>query len=504
VAMMPRRHPVSTDRWPPHAGVLAVTLSLVIGMLVVKAPTMAVAVAFLPAVMVMATRSPTVLVASALIAAVAFRGLVGLQVVPAFVQYVHLPLAWGALCVALIRGHPRSGLARRSGIWLFVLGLAVVASALLNESEPLRGPAYFAVLAEPFAIVCALLIEPPTSSERTLLLRTCVVLIAVQIPLAYVQAVTLGLGDSVQGTLYGSGVGAHAVGALVIVGAFWYLGHTRAPLSPIAITVVVAMAGVLVVSDAKQVAFAIPVAIIGQRLLSGRSIAVGFVALALIYIIIHFQPASSSYTLPYIGRALSGDTGKVAAAKMIWHEATANTGTFVFGQGPAETVSRTAYETVPANQRQWSPLQVLGLAPARTAIDAERVASAVVKAKGKSAYIEPFKLDSFDSGTSSGVGLFGDLGMLGFVAYSGLFMTIFVNLRRRRSAEALAAASGFAMLIVLGFVYDWWEVPAFTLVLGALAGLALSERRPEIAASTSTVERPAPHRAAPQRLPRPA
>jgi hypothetical protein len=491
---MLRRHQVSIEPWSPYAGVVALMLSLVMGILVVNAPLTAYALAFLPALIVMATRSPTVWVVSALIAAVAFRGLVGLEVVPGSVQYLHLPLAWGALCIALIRGHPRSVLARRAGIWLGVLGLAVVASALLNQSEPLRGPVYFAVLAEPFAIVCALLIEPPTRSERTFLMRVCVALIAVQIPLAYLQAFTLGFGDSVQGTLYGSGAGAHALGALVIVGAFWYLGRTRGLLSPITVTMLAAMAGVLVISDAKQVVFALPAAIIGQRFLSGRSIAVGFIALSLISIIVHFQPLNSQYAVPYIDRALSGDTGKVAAAKLIWHEATADVGTFIFGQGPAETVSRTAYETVPAEEKQGSPLQVLGLAPARTAIDAERVAAAEVRASGRSAYIEPFDLASFDSGTSSGVGLFGDLGMLGFVGYAGLFMTIFLSVRRRRSAEALAAASGFAMLIVLGFVHDWWELPAFTLLLGTLAGLSLTGPRLQVPASGSTVGRPAPHR----------
>lgn len=463
-------------------------------MLVVRAPTAAVALAFLPALMVMATRSPVVWVASALIGAVAFRGLVGLDVVPAFTQYLHLPLAWGALCLALIRGNPRSALAHRSGIWLAILALAVAASALLNQSELIRGPIYFAVLAEPFAIVCALLIEPPTPRERTFLLRTCVILIAIQVPLAYLQAATLGLGDSVQGTLYGSGVGAHALGALVIVGVFWYLGRTRRLLSPSTIAVMVALVGVLVVSDAKQVAFALPAALLGQRFLSGRSIAVGGIALVVIYVIVHFQPLNSQYAVPYIDRALSGDTGKVAAANLIWREATQDVGIFIFGQGPAETVSRTAYETVPANQKGGSPLELLGLAPAHTAIDAERLAAAEVRASGRSAYLEPFNLASFDSGTSSGVGLFGDLGTLGFVGYTGLFLTIFVNVRQRRSAEALAAASGFAMLIVLGFIHDWWEVPAFTLLLGTLAGLALTDGQPEGEPTADALEPPEQHR----------
>lgn len=485
------RYRVAFEPWSPHAGlVLAIPASVAIGILAVKAPLTASALAVLPALLLMATRSPTIWVASALVVAIACRGLVGLELVPGFVQFIHLPLAWGALCIALIRGHSQSSLARRATIWLLLLALAVMGSALLNDSEPLRGPVYFAVLGEPFAVVCALLIEPPNRRERTVLSGVCVALIAVQIPLAYMQAATRGIGDTVQGTLYGSGVGAHAVGALVIVGAFWYLGRMRRVLSPTAVFALSAMAGVLLVSDAKQVAFALPAALLGHRLLSARAFAVGVIALTVIFIIVHFAPANSRYAVPYIGRALTGHTGKIAAADLVWENAKSDIPTFLFGQGPAETVSRTAYQTVEAAEEGGSPLQVLGLRPAKTAFEAEDAAAAEVRATGKSAYLDPFNLASFDSGTSSGVGVFGDVGIIGSITYTGLFMTIFLTLRRRRSPEALAAASGFAMLIVLGFIHDWLEVPAFTLLLGALAGLALTDPNPETTASTREENRP--------------
>ena len=146
----------------------------------------------------------------------------------------------------------------------------------------------------------------------------------------------------------------------------------------------------------------------------------------------------------------------------------------LLGQGPAETVSRTAYGTVPEYQKTASSLAALGITPAQKPYEAEAIAVAAVRESGNSAYQQPFNLDSFDSGTSSGVGLFGDLGLFGFAAYGGLYLTIFLRLRRQKSAEAMAAASGFAMLIVLGFILDWWEQPPFTLFLAALGGLALT------------------------------
>ena len=39
----------------------------------------------------------------------------------------------------------------------------------------------------------------------------------------------------------------------------------------------------------------------------------------------------------------------------------------------------------------------------------------------------------------------------------------------------VAAAAGFAMFIVLGLVFDWWEQPPFGVFLGVLAGLSLAK-----------------------------
>ncbi len=358
-----------------------------------------------------------------------------------------------------------------------ILALAMIASTALNGSQPLRGVVYFLLLAQPFAIICALLLDPPSVAQRRLLTRVCVSLVAIQIPLAYAQASVYGRGDSVTGSLTGTGAGAHVMAAIVIVGTFWYLGHTRSPLSPISIGILASMVGILLLADAKQIILALPVAIIAQRALSARTVMVGLIALISVAALVRFEALNGGYAIPYIDRALSGETGKVHVAQMIWEDAKGDIGSFLFGQGPAETVSRTAYGTVPAYQKSGSSFDILGLEPAKVPYEAELIAAAAVRATGNSAFNEPFNLDSFDSGTSSGVGLFGDLGIFGFLAYTGFFGTVFMTLRRRRSPEALAAASGFAMLAFLGFILDWWEQPPFTVFLASLAALALT--RPE-------------------------
>ena len=115
-------------------------------------------------------------------------------------------------------------------------------------------------------------------------------------------------------------------------------------------------------------------------------------------------------------------------------------------------------------QEPGSPLAVLGLKPAALAVEAERTALAVSGGG-----------TSFNSGTSSALGVLGDLGIFGLLAYAGLFLSLFVRLRRETSAEGVAAAAGFALFLVLGFVFDWWEQPPFGVFIGVLAGLSLSE-----------------------------
>jgi hypothetical protein len=68
----------------------------------------------------------------------------------------------------------------------------------------------------------------------------------------------------------------------------------------------------------------------------------------------------------------------------------------------------------------------------------------------------------------------GDLGLFGVVAYLGLFLSVYLALRRTPGPAAVAAAGGWAMFGVLGLVFDWWEQPPFSVFLAVLTGLALT------------------------------
>ena len=107
-------------------------------------------------------------------------------------------------------------------------------------------------------------------------------------------------------------------------------------------------------------------------------------------------------------------------------------------------MSRAAFETVPAFQKEGSGLGALSLHPAIGPIDKTVVAA---RATDQPVTANP-SLDSFDSAESSGLGLFGDLGLLGSAAYLTLAGVVFAEFWRRRSPEAFAAAGGFAMALL--------------------------------------------------------
>jgi hypothetical protein len=231
-----------------------------------------------------------------------------------------------------------------------------------------------------------------------------------------------------------------------------------------------AIAGLLLIpfiADAKQVILAAPAILFASRWRRGATsfaIRGGLVAAAVIALFA-LMPASNTAER-FIQENRQGEGGKQATALFLWEKADGDPASIAFGQGPAETVSRAAFMTTDLFQAADSPLATLNLKPAALATEAQGTAVAVSGGG-----------TSFDSGTSSALGVLGDLGAVGLFAYAGLALALFITLRRNASANGMAAASGLALSSVLGLVFDWWEQPPFGVVIGVLAGLALTEPR---------------------------
>ena len=403
----------------------------------------------------------SVWVVASIVATFLFKGLVTVGVLPSVATFSDIFLAWGALAAALLHAPRGSSTARRLFVLLGSLCAVAIFSALANGTGVVRPIVYIALLGVPFVIVLALILSPPTPAMRRIIGLTLLLCITAQVPLAYFQAAANGIGDSVQGSLLGAGAGAHVVAAIAVVGAVWIAFQDLA--LRLKLPIVLSLLIVPLLTDAKQVVLATPAMILagqwrGYRdvLLRGGAIVVAVMGL------FAFVPAGKSAAF-FLERASEGRGGKQEASRLILDELRRDPATAMLGVGPAESVSRAAFMTTPLLLHSDSPLQFLGLPPARLASDIQLAAT---DASGGGT--------SFDSGISSALGVLGDLGAMGLLAYAGVIVVLYSALRRSGRSDATAAVCSIALFTILGLVFDWWEQPPFSIVVGTMIGLALT------------------------------
>lgn len=402
------------------------------------------------------------LVLIALCATLTFKALVTFGLLPPMATFADMFFVWAALAAALIGGALRNRTITRLRTLVVALAAVALVSSVLNRTEFARPLVYFALLGLPFAVVLALLIEPPTKSQRRALRLTLGVLLLAQIPITGVQFFQHGLGDGIQGSLVGAGAGAHVISAIAVVGALWLAFDTS--ITRYRWVWILALAAIPFVADAKQVILATPAMILAGRWrgLPDVAIRTGAVVVAVVGLLT-IIPAGDSAAF-FLERAQTGRGGKQETARLVVNSIRSDAASTAFGLGPAESVSRAAFMTTPLLLHAESPLNFLGLSPARLAANAQLAATT---ASGGGT--------SFDSGISSALGVLGDLGLFGMGLYLGILATIYGALRRMKGASATAATCALALFAVLGLVFDWWEQPPFSIVVGIIVGLALTE-----------------------------
>jgi hypothetical protein len=403
-------------------------------------------------------------VVAALITSFTFQGLTTLGLLPSLGTVLPIGVAWGALVVALLRRRavPMPNNARLYVRWLIVFSLVAIVSGLFNHVEILRPFLSIGLLGVPFAILAAMLIDPPSARERSLVMKIAMGLIVLQIPIAYRQFLVHGGGDAVQGTFVSRGGGSGVMAAVAVIGMVWLLSR-RLTLWRVALAAVLAV--LPFISDSKQVLFALPIAVLAtapQGLTLGYFVRSGL-AVGLLAILIFILPVGK-VTLGYLRQdKAQGGTPKVQVAHWLWHNARSDPVSLTFGKGPAETVSLAAYYTTPGFLSASSPFHRLGLKPAAIAQETDFMA-----------YQGEAGRSSYQSAISSALGVFGDFGLAGILGYSGLLVTLLLALAGSRSTEGIAAMSAAALFAFLGFIYGWWESPGLPAFVGVLAGVALT------------------------------
>jgi hypothetical protein len=408
---------------------------------------------------------------AALMAATLSRLLVAWGVAPSLLNFCHFPLVLGAAALAVVKPsaapHPA---AKQLGAG--VLGMLVICllSWLVGGGEPARPFFTWLVFCEPFLLVYAILRCPPPRPVAGRIWSTILGLAAIQFVLGLYQSVTIGTGDTVQGTFIGQGAGAHISGAICLTGVMIAVARSPHEPRPMAKFAWLAVAGLLflipILGDANQatVAFLPGVGIIflsSRNLKPSRLILPGLGVLAVVCAgFLFYPPLQRLADQDILSRGIRGKTEAIAWVAEVMSHSPAG---WVLGLGPGNTVSRVALLSVGATVRGDSPIRLLGLKMAPITSDL------LLKTKNNWMYAS----SSAWSGISSWLGLLGDLGIAGVALYLWIVYLLWFAIRADSGWPAGVGRASILMAGLLGGLYSWLEEPGYTLVAATVISLAL-------------------------------
>ena len=465
-----RRNP-----WRHVFTVALLGVAVVLGAHAVSDTTLVFAVVMLVAGLVLINGRPVTWIALAITVPWTSRLLTVAGPAPRFLDFLDFPLVLVAFLFAGIRyldsDRRLPPAQRRIGRCLLLATVVIALSWAFNDlNEPQRLVAGWVLALEPFLLLMAVAITPMTTRERKMLLVLTTALLCGQLLFSLGEILTGATQDEVKGTLLAAGAGHHVSAGGLALG-FFILAKQRVPKLLTAGFGALALF-VMVVADAKQVLFVLPLALLvfgisGRKHRTGSSLVGGLIAgvimaSASVYALVTYQASSTAFD--FIDRSSTNGTGKIAVAQALWADITNTAVGGTFGLGPGETVSRFSFLTTPALLKAGSPVALLGLHASRGSDHYNGIA-----------FSGPFTGNSsFTSAQSSALGILGDYGIAGVVAFGGLILAVIGALLhaedRRIRSSALAS---WTLLLPLAVVFDWLEQPPFTLSVMIVTGLAL-------------------------------
>ena len=414
-------------------------------------------------------------VATAVLAAGLSRLFVASGLVPASLNFVHFPLALGAALLAATRRTPPRRLALSLGLGLAALLLVSLLSWICNGGEILRPLLTWLLFSEPFLLVFALVSAPPSPVAARRLWTLALVLALSQVPLAVSQSLMFSVGDLVRGTFTGEIGGAHTAGSVALIGALMCMARwmDRPPGSRPGTGWHLAAAGLFLVpvlADAKQAIMAfIPALVPLSSLFSwrrpARVLAPLLLPLVLLVAGVGLNPQMRQTTDWNL--AWRGLGGKLHALRVVVPRMLDTPSGLLLGLGPGNTVSRVALLSRGGHVREDSPVYFLEL----------RLSPVTEELLPRKQTEWLWRKSSPWSPISSWIGLFGDLGLIGFGIYLWMAWRLWRGLPQRHAWGVQVAKGCMVMAGLLGLVYSWLEEPGFTLLVATVIGLALSTRR---------------------------
>ncbi len=456
---------------PLLTGALLVLVGTLTGLAVVLLPLAAWTLVGAALALLLLLSPPHVRIGAAVLAAAGSRLLVATGYFPESLNFFHFPLVLLAALVSAAEAKPRSSRRRALGYGLSALLAACLLSWIVNGGQPIRPLLDWLVFAEPFLLIYAIVSMPTDPRMIKTLWGLALVLPFVQLPLAVYQAFSLGLADYMQGLFIGMGAGAHVAGGLTLVGSLICLaraiGAAKLKAGSFWLLGGVSLFLVAVLMDAKQVIIAffpsLLFMLLGLVRMKWSRAVLAFPLLAGIILgaFSYYQPLQMVLDWTLISR---GVLGKAQAFAVIASRLSSGASGWFFGLGPGNTVSRVALMGLDSFVKPGSPVYLLGLKPALTTIELWNLTA--------SSWL--FSASSVWSSVSSWLGLFGDLGLVGFGIYLWMCLKVWQGIGSEAVWQTRLARAVLLMCGLLGFMFSWLEEPGFTMPAGLVAGLGLA------------------------------
>lgn len=393
-----------------------------------------------------------------------------------FLHFVVVPLAcFSTLSKARIKDPKQIAISRSILVGLYIMLISVFASALLNEAGIINAVLSFFLLTEPFILLLTI-ISLPLSSESFVKFRTWIFRFAfANILFCYIQRYVfnrhtiIGAEDNISGVFIGAGAG-HVVGASVsLTFGVYYLFATKSKPLITRIIVFVAVFNQIIISDTKQVLLAFMIAYLFLQLINLKDpvktcmyLITGGLFMIIFYWAIYNFEALSAFTT-WIRPEIYGPDGEATRLKFatfrIVPEYFSSPLNWLFGLGPGHTVGRLGGWMLVS---YWNLLQPLGatIHPASSAIW-QAVATSWLGSQS-----------SMFSPLFGWAGIWGDLGIVGILAYLYLGFLMFFYICPGNLSRFLILT-----VFVFGLIFSQLEEPSYTLYVAAIIGLDWHEQR---------------------------
>ena len=456
------------------AGALVILTGMLAGLAIVVLPLAAWTIVGAALILLLLLAPSSVRVGATVLAAISSRLLVATGFFPELFNFFHFPLVLVTALVATLESGTRSTLQRNLGFGLIGLLGTCLLSWIIGGGQLIRPLLDWLVICEPFLLIHAILAQPPDPRSLRALWGLSLAFPFIQLPLAVYQALTLGLGDPVQGLFVGMVAGSHVTGAVALLGSLLCMARaaiaSKAKARPLWLVGVAVLFIVAVLADAKQVivAFfpAMALLLLGHlRLHWTRTImALAVLAGVILGAFSYYRPLQAALDWAFISRGLFG---KLQAFGVIASRLSSKAGGWIFGLGPGNSVSRVALMGMEGYIKPNSPVRLLGLNAAKTTLELWNLTYSNWQSAASSVW----------TSISSWLGLLGDLGLAGCALYLWMTWRLWRSLNSDAGWQSRLARAVLLMSMLLGFTYSWLEEPCFMLPAALIVGLGLASGR---------------------------